>query len=367
MNDSAFRPNYSLTESMTSSIEHIDRNRWLIENMLLMPKHEAWIRREVAVRRAAATTRIEGANLDEEEVSNLIRKGTVGKLKEDEIANFNALRAYEFVDYISAQLDIPLDELVIRQLNREFLMGMDEMLTPGVYRKGENTVGSFTPPNQGDVPALMRSFAQWLGQDDEEMHPIVRAGIAHIHLVAVHPFWDGNGRAARALATLVLQRSPFGFKMLLSLEQFHHAIRDDYFTAIERTLGQRFKEGYDATPWLEFFVKSLMAHTMQLTAKFTDWHRIMNDLYGSVKELVNFRQAEGLLYANYVGRITRSDYIDIAKVSAATASRDLAELVTDGWLIAEGKTRTRSYVPKPPSESKAEQVPEEQLRLVAEE
>ena len=91
MNDSIFHPNYSTTQMTGFYLDLIDRQRWLIDNMLLMPKHEAWILREIQVRRAAGTTRIEGATLDEDAVRGLTNMGAGAKLTEDEQANINAL------------------------------------------------------------------------------------------------------------------------------------------------------------------------------------------------------------------------------------------------------------------------------------
>ena len=362
MNDTIFTPKFKFTGVMKGLIDQADRNGWLIDNMLLMPKHEAWIRREVAVKRAAGTTRIEGASLDEEAVSNLVRRGQAGKLSEDEQANVNAISAYEFVDYLSDQMDIPIDELVIRELNRKFMYGSPETLTPGVYRKGQNTVGNYTPPNEGDVPALMRSFGLWLRSDDD-LHPVLKAGIAHMHLVAIHPFGDGNGRTARALATLVLQRSEFSFKKLLSLESSIFNIREDYFTAIERTLGTNYRPGYDATRWLELFTKALTANTLVLTNLLADWHRQMSAAYKQFEELdLNHRQADGWIYAARAGRITRADYMEITGASPVTASRDLARLVELGWLTPEGRTRARVYYPEQGEQDESESA--QQLRLL---
>ncbi len=345
MNDSILRPHYHNTPGIDVCLAEIDREKWLVENMLLMPKHEAWLQREVRVRRAAGTTAIEGGAMDEAAVGRLLKSGPGGRLTEDEQANINAVSAYDFIDFLSDQTDIPIDELVIRQINRDFVSGSAETLTPGAYRKGENTVGHFTPPNQGDVPGLMRSFALWL-RDDEGMHPVLKAGIAHIQLVALHPFWDGNGRTARGLATLVLQRSGFGFRKLLFLESHLFYIRDDYFTAIERTLGTSFKTECDATSWLEFFTMSVSSSAHQLTALLTEWHRIMGECHkdGSAAGLLT-RQVDGYIFAVRTGQITRSDHVEIAGVSGGTASRDLARLVELGWLVPDGRTRSRIYRP----------------------
>jgi Fic family protein len=367
MIDSIFVPNFNITPDVQAWIEGVERNSWLIGNMLLMPKHEAWIRRDVSVQRAAGTTRIEGANMADEEVSELSKRSHVGKLSEDERANINAIQAYEFVDYLSDQPEIPLDELVIRELDRYFLGGAKPELTPGVYRKGENRVGEYIPPNQGDVPELMRAFAAWLQQESDEVHPIAKAGIAHIHLVAIHPFWDGNGRTARALATLILQRSRFNFKKLLSLEKFFSLGKDRYFSAIEGTLGARFSQGHDSTPWLSFFCNSLMAHSIELTQQLTDWHRRMNEIYQGLEKLeINHRQVDGLAYAVRTGRITRADYMEITDTSPVTASRDLARLVGEGFLQPVGKTRGRVYLYVARMTQPATEPPREQGRLFSE-
>jgi Fic family protein len=343
MDSSLYLPKFQSTELIKANIEDIGRQAWLMEHMLIMPKHEAWIRREVAVRRASATTRIEGASLDEAAVNRLLIKGPTSAPSDDELANLNAIRAYEFVDYLSDQHDIPLNELAIRELNRQFLVGIDETLTPGVYRRGQNTVGRFTPPDQGDVPGLMRAFASWLEKEDS-VDPALRAGLAHIHFVAVHPFWDGNGRTARALATLILQRSSYAFKKLLSLEALIFEHRSEYFDALERTLGEGFEADYDATPWLEYFTGILRIHGSVLTDELTDWHRTMAEFQRDIAGMgLNQRHAEALAYAMRTGQLTRSDYMEITGVAPITATRDLARLVGDGWLSVEGKTRGRVY------------------------
>lgn len=346
MNDTIFQPNYTITPAIQLSLDNIERNRWLIENMLLMPKHEAWMHREVRVKRAVGTTRIEGANLDEAAVTQLDSKSVNRSDSADEQDNINALQAYEFIDFLSDQQDIPIDELVIRQLNRYFIAHAAAPLTPGVYRKGSNAVGNFRPPDQGDVPDLMRSFALWLREEDQDINPILKAGVAHLHLVAIHPFWDGNGRTARGLETLMLQRSEFGFRKLLNTEMGLFNIRDEYFNAIRQSLGPKFSTDYDCTPWLEFSASVLETGSNFLVSEMTDWRRMMERMheFGEEADLLP-RQVDGFVFASRTGQITRGQYLEITGVSPVTASRDLADMVGKKMLSAEGKTRSRIYRP----------------------
>lgn len=363
MNYSILNPNYTVTRRIELCLESIDRNSWLIENMLLMPKHEAWLHQEVRVSRASGTTRIEGAKLDEQAVAELTKQALTGAKNEDEQQNINAYQAYEFIDFLSDIADIPVDELVLRQLNRYFIATAAAPLTPGVYRKGPYTVCDFQPPDQRDVPGLMRSFALWLRQENGDVHPVIKAGIAHLHMVAIHPFWDGNGRTARGLETLLLQRSPFGFKKLLSIESFLLDLKDDYFAAIRETLGTTFSLDYDATPWLEFSVMVVNFCSDRLVEKIMDWHRMMQDVHDRW-EAKGWppRYVDAYALAIQAGKITRSDYVDITGVSVATASRDLAAMVDAGVLISEGKTRSRVYRPVN-LDAVSDEVPKEHLPL----
>ena len=120
MINDTFRPNFNIASSIPAALEDIERQIWLVDHMLLMPKHDAWIRREVQVRRAVGTTQIEGAEVAEDVVRGLLREGALGSSAEDEQAHINALQAYSFVDFLSDQPELPIDELVIRQLNRFF-------------------------------------------------------------------------------------------------------------------------------------------------------------------------------------------------------------------------------------------------------
>ena len=167
--------------------------------------------------------------------------------------------------------------------------------------------------------------------------------------------------------TLILQRSPYGYRKLLPLEHSIFNVRDDYISAIERTLGSTFSATYAATPWLEFFLMAFSVEVQFLVDRITDWHRAMEGIYKSAEAKGwDRRHADGLTFARCTGRITRSDYMEISGVSPATASRDLAMLVRSGLLIQEGKTRNRVYRPQDMNPSETPATPPEQLHLLAE-
>ena len=252
MINDTFKPLFNITSTIGVALEDIERQIWLVDHMLLMPKHDALDTQGGSSQAGRGYDSNWGSELAEDTVRGLLREGAVRSPAKDEQDTINALQAYSFVDFLSDHRELPIDELVIRQLNRFFLSGARGSVTPGVYRQGQDAAGRYSPPDYAIVPDLIRSLAQWLSQDTEDLHPVVKAGIAHIQLLAVQPFWEGNGRTARAIATLILQRSPFGFRKLLSLEGYLSQERDEYFSAIDLTLGTQYRRDYDATPWLEF-------------------------------------------------------------------------------------------------------------------
>ncbi len=227
-------------------------------------------------------------------------------------------------------------------------------------------MGIFAPPDQGDVPALMRSFALWL-REDNHIHPVIKAGIAHVHLVAIHPFWDGNGRTARGLSTLILQRSAFGFQKLLSLESSLFANQHGYFAALEQALGNAFSTTYDSTAWIEFLIEEMKRNVESLLKELTGLQKAMREIQQIFTQKGwQQRQADAFVFALQVGEISRSEYIQITGVSPVTASRDLAAMANDGVFTAEGKTRRRIYRPVLLNTVPKDEISREQQPLVPE-
>jgi len=131
---------------------------------------------------------------------------------------------------------------------------------------------------------------------------VLKAGIAHIHLVVLHHFWNANERTARGLSTLVLQRSLYRFRKLRSLESHLSGVRDFYFTAIERALGGRVTLEYDATSWLEFFTQALNVEAEFLVGGFIEWHRMMDEClrnFGVIRLVVSSHGQDRFRLANW--------------------------------------------------------------------
>jgi Fic family protein len=222
--------------------------------------------------------------------------------------------------------------------------------TPGRYRKGPIYVvdersgqNVYEGPDAADVPALMESLAASLhtslGSD-----PVVRAAMAHLNLVMIHPFRDGNGRMARALATLVLARSDITEPEFSSIEEWLGANTQDYYAALALTGQGSWQPRDDAHLWLAF---NLRAHHMQaqtVARRVAEAGQTWSELEElATRHSLPERAMDAMFDAVLGYRVRRAGYVKHAQVSDLTASRDLAALASAGVLAAYGNGRGRYY------------------------
>lgn len=351
--ESTFVPVFTRSQDIELFLKNLERDKWAFERLILDSRYESWFRRRAMRRSLHHTTRIEGNTLREEQVNDVLEGEKVQADAKEVAEILNCYRALEFIDSISGNAVIPIDEHVIRHINALILGDDDPTLTPGQYRRGENWVRHYmsgkrvyTPPNQGDVPALMREFSIWLRSEHKDIPPVLVAGIAHLRLVAIHPFWDGNGRTARALTTLILQRLGYGFNKLLSLERYFSLDLPNYFNAINSTLGDHFERQCDFTKWLEYFTKVICMEISLVSDELLDFRRIMEKWHKTFADNfeINSRQIDALAYALLRDGIRPRDYMKHMRVSHETARRELNKLADMGLLQPVGRGRARKYL-----------------------
>ena len=187
----------------------------------------------------------------------------------------------------------------------------------------------FEAPPAERLEAEMARFIEWVNTDTKD-HPILKAGLAHLWFVTVHPFDDGNGRIARAIGDLLLARADGSPQRFYSLSAQIQRERRDYYDILERTQ----KSALDVTPWLKWFLENLaMAvntaqHTLDIVlAKTRFWQRWATTP-------LNERQVQLLnrLLDGFDGKLNSSKWAAIAKCSPDTALRDINELLARGVL-----------------------------------
>jgi len=203
----------------------------------------------------------------------------------------------------------------------------------------------FEAPAADRLDNEMNAFLSWF-EADTPMDPVMKAGLAHLWFVTVHPFDDGNGRIARAIADLALARSEASSQRYYSMSSQIRDERTDYYDMLERTQ----KGTMDATAWLQWFlgclgraIESASTALKSVLDKARFWDGLAGVPLNDRQRLVVNRLLDG-----FDGTLSTSKYARLAKCSQDTAHRDIVRLIELGVLVqsAEGGRSTRySLVP----------------------
>jgi Fic family protein len=190
----------------------------------------------------------------------------------------------------------------------------------------------------------MREVVEWLGHDDLDAHVAVRAAMAHLHLVSVHPFRDGNGRVSRIVQSLVLAREGLLAPEFLSIEEYLGFNTDAYYATLQEVQGGAYQPERDASPWVQFCVQ---AHIEQAQRRL-DQLAEAGARWSGLEDLVEKRGwPDRLVIAleqSVFAGVDRASYMSEADVSAPTASNDLRRLLDAGLVVQRGKGRNTRYI-----------------------
>jgi Fic family protein len=222
---------------------------------------------------------------------------------------------------------------------------------PGRLREGPMIVtrglgrDPYRPPAASEVPKLLNEIAGWLDSGDLARHPVIRAAMAHLNLVSIHPFRDGNGRVARIIQSLVLAREGLLRPELVSIEPFLGRHTREYYAILEEVQGPAFDPHRDASAWVEFCIE---AHVSEATER-RRWLEIAYARHDFCERLARDhgypeRFVIALDQALFGLPVTNLDYRRESGIAGPTATQDLQRLRSDGWLNQEGGGRSVRYV-----------------------
>src|SRR3984893_7300264 len=203
----------------------------------------------------------------------------------------------------------------------------------------------YRPPAAGEVPRLVSEVASWLASGDLSRHPVIRGAMAHLNLVSIHPFRDGNGRLARIVQSLVLAKEGLLRPELVSIEPYLGRHTREYYTVLEEVQGPAFDPHRDASAWVEFCIE---AHVFEATERrhWLEQAHARHDFCGHVAREAGYpeRFVIALDQALLGLPITNADYRRQANIASPTAVQDLQRLRHGGWLEQEGGGRSIRYM-----------------------
>ncbi len=357
-----FIPKYSITNKILKDIGIIEASREVIMNAPLVPAWEAKFRKEAMERTVHHGTHLEGNPLSEEEVKDVLDGQEVIARDRDiqEILNYrNVLR---FIDGVYAQIgtsgayNFTLETILeMHRLTTEKILPTE---TSGQFRIRQVVIKntktgqvSYTPPPAVEVPFLVEDLVNWINADEgKSTHPVIKAGIIHYELARIHPFVDGNGRVARAVATLVMFLDNYDIRKFFSFEEYFDENPMQYYLTLQAVSNQLVLDTHerDLTPWLEYFTEGVAIELNRVKEKVqrisTD-ARIKDKLGEQV--VLNERQ---MMIMEYVHRHKGMSNKDFRKIfpdhSDDTVLRELKFLRQKGLVKKSGGTKKAVYVLK---------------------
>jgi len=339
-------------------IEKVNEIRKRLNMALLSPKQwTGLLRRNMMARAIQGSNTIEGYNVTFEEAVAVVEGEETDTSTDTRYALVGYRNALTYILQLSDDHQFKFNEEFIRSLHY-MMMSHAVNKHPGRWRPGPIYVRRepsgervYEGPDADLVPELMREFVE-SAQDnfDETVPALVRAAMAHLNLVMIHPFSDGNGRMGRALQTFVLSRDGILNPIFSSIEEYlgSRGNTDAYYEILAEVGKGSWHPENDARPWMNFCLRAHFQQAITVDRRMKEIARLWSDLE---EELRKYKLPERMLSALYeaaIGfRVRTARYCAVADISAPVAANDLRALMSVGLLIAKGEKRGRVYVASP--------------------
>lgn len=344
-----FNPQFLITNKILSSISKIEAAEEVIRHSPLLPLWEKQFKEDAIIRSAHHGTHIEGNMLHKDEAKDvLLGRDVIGRPRDiEEVINYR--KVIEFIDEEAKQKISKITEPLIKKLHRIIT---NKILSPeqtGEYRLKQVVIRNsstgeitFKPPAPIEVPFLMREFLYWINQENQdELHPILKAGIVHHELVRIHPFIDGNGRVARVLATLILLLGGYDIRRFFSLEEYYDKDAISYYHSLQKA------SAGDLTSWLEYFTFGASIEFNKIKEKILKLSQDvkLKEKIGGQQIFLTERQIKIIEYMQEVGYLQNKSFNSIfPDISEDSVLRDVQDLVKKSLIKKIGSTKAARYV-----------------------
>lgn len=344
-----FHPTFVITNKILKNIGLIEAAREVIMDAPLLPLWEKQFREDAIIRTAHHGTHIEGNKLDYTEAKEVLQgKAVVGRARDvQEIINYRTVMALiedeakRKIERITEDLLKKMHRSVARKILSDDQIGVYRSKSV-VVRNSDTGEVTFRPPPPIEVPFLMREFLYWLNRSsDDDMNPVLKAGIVHHELVRIHPFIDGNGRVARAVATLVLFLGKYDIRRFFSLEEYYDRNAISYYEHLKKA------SSGDLSSWLEYFTEGVAIEFERIKKKILKLSQDtqLKKKLGGEQIFLTERQVKIIEYINSVGYLQNKSFSDLfPDLSEDTVLRDVQYLQQKNLIKKIGKTKSARYI-----------------------
>ncbi len=297
----------------------------------------AKLKRSVLVTSAGASTRIEGAKLNDEEVQKIMQGLSVSKF-----ADRDSQEVQGYLETLQNVFDshekLPLRESIIKSLHKELLKySTKDEFQRGEYKKKENIVGVLGPTPAYLAPKEMQELVDWTYEalEKNRFHPLLIIANFIVEFLKIHPFEDGNGRLSRVLTNLLLLRSGYQFVQCVSHEQLVEKRKDEYYIALRKSQETFNTEKDTVSPWLNFFLAVVKEQAEKALIYLEE---------EKVEDTLSPKQYEVWKYIAGVGEASPGDIVKATNVGMPTVRQALDRFLALGKVRRLGRGRGTRYV-----------------------
>lgn len=347
--------NFKYTDNLVKYLLMIEKNKTALDFLLLPTREKQKMMYDAKLKKTHFSTSIEGNVLSYNQVEKVIssKNDDIRITAEQEVKNYwDALSFLEEENKRKTPIDIEFIlnlHDIIQKKEKIVRIPFRGETPPGVLFAVYDSITKnpeYIPPEWTDVEPLLNELLEWYNANQDLPAPIL-AAIMHYAFVSIHPFTDGNGRTARALATYVLMLKEYDFKGFNSFEEYYMSDLNGYYESIQMGLPALFYDGRENPPhleiWLEYFCKIMALNSEKiyeqaLEASTKESNILLNGL--NKKDLILIRYIK----ENNIKIIKNKDIASLFGVTPRAISKWMNEWVNKKILIPNsGTDRITSY------------------------
>jgi Fic family protein len=263
-------------------------------------------------------------------------------------------RALDELETLAKRPKFKLTEATVKTLHA-LVMGGRRGKKPTPYRDGQNVIRDsrsggivYMPPEARDVPNFMTDLVTWINSSKiQELPCPIRAAIAHYQFATIHPYYDGNGRTARLLTTLVLHLGGYDLKGFYSLEEYYARDLTAYYDAIAVGPSHNYYEGRaeaDITGWVEYFCIGMAESFNAVQRKAKAEARSGKKDQSQLLRRLDLRQRQVLTLFEDADKITANQVAKLLRLKPRTA-REICQKWTEVgfFVVADPAKKSRHY------------------------
>lgn len=341
-----FKPKYTITDQLLANIKYIntlirDLNDCRFPNIVLVE-----FERKARELSAHASTSIEGNPLPLTDVKKILKSAPVNiRDTEKEVLNYN--QALKSLNQLLKTNQLELSLKLILDIHKQITSGLLPSIDSGKLRTRPVVINdpktrnvAYLPPDVEKVKGLMIDLINFVKDQNENIDPLILAGIFHKQMVIIHPFMDGNGRTTRLATKVLLAKMGLNTFNLFSFENYYNQNVSKYF----QTVGEygdyyELEKSIDFTVWLEYFTGGLIDELLRIK-------KILPEIGNTPDTRLETYHLKLIEHIKKNGFIKDSDYAKLTNRAKATRALDFQKLLELDLIKRQSKGRSTYYILK---------------------